>query len=127
MARLASLAPKLAALTYADGYGHDDLDRLLVDVDVGLIPVMWHDNLPQVAIEMHARHIPLLCANMGGAQELGRCPDMVFRAGNVGDFHTRIAALLAGEVDMAAYWQGAMAPVEMEGHVAELMAVYRGS
>ena len=46
----------------------------------GVVPVLWHDNLPQVAIEMHARHIPLLTSDMGGAQELGNCPEMVFAA-----------------------------------------------
>lgn len=124
MARLASLAPRLAGLTHADGYSHSDLDGLLARVDVGLIPVLWHDNLPQVAIEMHARHIPLLCADRGGAPELGCCPEMVFRAGDIADFHARIAALLAGEVDMQSYWRGAMAPVEMEDHLMELMEHY---
>ena len=125
MARLRDLAPKLAGLTHADGYTHDDLERLLAGVDVGLIPVLWHDNLPQVAIEMHARHIPILCADMGGAQELGRCPEMVFAAGDITDFHARIAALLDGKVDMTAYWQGAMAPVGMDSHLNDLMRHYR--
>lgn len=124
MDRLKELAPKLAGLTHADGYSHGDLDRLLSAVDVGLIPVLWHDNLPQVAIEMHARHIPLLCADMGGAQELGNCPDMVFTAGDIDDFHARIAALLAGEVDMEAYWQGARVPVDMDTHLNDLMGHY---
>ena len=125
MGRLKDLAPRLAGLTYADGYAHDDLDRLLRSVDVGLVPVLWHDNLPQVAIEMHARHIPLLTADMGGAQELGGCAEMVFRAGDIADFHKRIAALLAGDVDMAAYWQGAMTPPSMTQHLEELMGHYR--
>ena len=124
MTRLAALAPKLAALEHHDGYNHGELDSLLADVDVGLIPVMWHDNLPQVAIEMHARRLALLCSDMGGAQELGGCAQMVFRAGDVEAFRARIAALLAGEVDMDAYWRGAMAPVGMVAHVDELMAVY---
>ncbi len=127
MDRLSDLAPKLAGLTHANGYSHDDLDRLLAKVDVGLIPVLWHDNLPQVAIEMHARHIPLLCADMGGAQELGNCPDMVFAAGDVADFHARVGALLAGEVDMDAYWRGAMTPVDMRDHLSALMGYYDGT
>ncbi|MFZ7094105.1 glycosyltransferase [Primorskyibacter sp. 2E233] len=124
MDRLSELSSKLAELTHANGYAHDDLDRLLEKVDVGLVPVLWHDNLPQVAIEMHARHIPLLCADMGGAAELGRCPDMVFAAGDIKSFHDRIAALLAGEIDMQAYWQGAMAPVDMDSHLTDLLAIY---
>ncbi|WP_136444153.1 glycosyltransferase [Pacificoceanicola onchidii] len=125
MDRLSELSGRLAGLTHADGYSHDDLDRLLAQVDVGLIPVLWHDNLPQVAIEMHARHIPLLCSDMGGAQELGNSAQMSFAAGDVASFHDRIRALLHGEVDMDAYWQGARAPVEMQTHLADLMAHYR--
>ena len=124
MARLETLRPRLAELAYHDGYVRDDLDRLLAGVDIGLVPVLWHDNLPQVAIEMHARHIPLLTADMGGARELGRDPAMVFPAGDTGAFQARITALLAGEVDFTAYWAGAMPPVTMPSHVADLKGHY---
>jgi glycosyltransferase involved in cell wall biosynthesis len=124
MSRIAALSARLAEVDYADGYIHDDLDQLLAQVDIGLIPVMWHDNLPQVAIEMHARHIPLLCADMGGARELGNCPDMVFHAGDIAGFQARIETILAGGVDFTAYWQGAMAPVDMAAHLRDLHRHY---
>ncbi len=124
MGRVADLGKRLAEVDYADGYSHDDLDRLLAQVDVGLVPVLWHDNLPQVAIEMHARHIPLLTADMGGAQELGNCPEMVFRAGDIAAFHDRIRALLAGEVNFDRYWKGARAPVDMAAHLDDLWHHY---
>lgn len=126
MARVAALGNHLGEVDYANGYSHDDLDRLLAQVDVGLVPVLWHDNLPQVALEMHARHIPLLCADMGGAQELGNCPDMVFPAGDIAAFHARIAALLDGSVDFDRYWQSARAPTDMAGHIEGLLPHYQG-
>ncbi|KAF0674597.1 glycosyltransferase [Profundibacterium mesophilum] len=125
VARLSRLAPRLAQLVHLDGYGHDNLDAILSDVDVGLVPVQWEDNLPQVAIEMHARHIPLLTSDLGGAQELGNTPSMVFRAGDAASFAARIAALLEGGIDIDAYWRNAMAPVGMEAHLQELLALYR--
>lgn len=124
MARLMTLGGRLAGLTFRDGYGAQDLDDLLQAVDVGVIPVLWHDNLPQVAIEMHARHIPLLTADRGGAQELGNCPDMVFAAGNIAAFHNRINALLSDQFDPNAYWQGALAPVSMPDHIEALFQDY---
>ncbi len=127
MDRVRDLSAHLAEVDYANGYGHDDLDRLLAPVDVGVLPVLWHDNLPQVAIEMHARHIPLLTSDLGGAQELGNCSDMVFPAGDVAAFQGRIAALLSGEIDMDAYWRSAVPPVGMAQHINELMALYAGS
>lgn len=124
MDRLSMLTPQLASLSYVDGYSHDQLDGLLADVDLGVIPVLWQDNLPQVAIEMHARHIPLLTSDMGGAHELSRCPEMVFKAGSIADFTARITAILNGEITSSAYWHNAQAPVSMPKHLAELRELW---
>lgn len=124
MARLSALNSHLAEVTHMDGYSHDDLDDLLADIDVGVVPVLWHDNLPQVAIELHSRHIPLLTADMGGAKELGNCPEMTFTAGDIDAFHARIAAILDNRIDMDAYWYSARPPTTMDTHINELIAHY---
>jgi hypothetical protein len=124
MDRITALSERFASMLFADGYAHDQLDELLSEVDLGVVPVLWEDNLPQVAIEMHARHIPLLTSDLGGAQELGNCPDMVFRAGDTQDFAARIGAILDGAVSVDDYWRGAMAPYSMQDHLLELQAVY---
>ncbi len=125
MRRLELLKVRLGGVAHLDGYSHDGLDDLLRDVDVGVIPVLWEDNLPQVAIEMHARHIPLLTSDMGGAQELAGDADMVFAAGDIDSFIDRIRALLAGKVDMQRYWQNAQAPQTMTRHLDELNRLYK--
>lgn len=127
MEQFEDLAEHFASVSYANGYTHDSLDDILAGVDVGLVPVLWEDNLPQVAIEMHARHIPLLTADRGGAQELGNCSDMVFKAGDEEDFAARVQALLEGQIDLGAYWAGAMAPRSMAEHLAELKTLYQAA
>ena len=127
MARLRALTSRLAELRLIDGYTHDGLDDLLADVDLGLVPVMWEDNLPQVAIELHARHIPLMTSDRGGAQELGRCPDLTFRAGDTTDFVRVLENVLEGRITPAAYWRNAMAPVTMPAHLAQLLTHYEGT
>lgn len=125
--RLRALSGRLASVAHADGYDHTTLDAVLQGVDVGVVPVLWEDNLPQVAIEMHARHIPLLTSDRGGARELSGCDAMVFRAGDTAGFADRIAALLDGRVTAADYWAGPVrAPVGMAEHLAALRAVYAG-
>lgn len=125
MERVHRLKDHLAGVIYHDGYTHAQLETVLAPVDVGVVPVLWHDNLPQVAIEMHARHIPLLTAAMGGAPELGNCPDMVFAPGDIDSFARSVQALLAGHIDFAAYWRGAMAPVTIDAHISDLLEVYQ--
>ncbi len=124
VARLKALAPRLAELRMVDGYTHAGLDELLADVDLGLVPVMWEDNLPQVAIEMHARHIPLMTSDRGGAQELGRCPALTFRAGDTADFARVLETVLEERITPSNYWHNAMPPVTMEAHLAQLLPIY---
>lgn len=124
MDRITRLSDRFASVLFADGYAHDELDELLEHVDLGIIPVLWEDNLPQVAIEMHARHIPLLTSDLGGAQELGNTSDFVFKAGDSKDFIKKIKAMLNGEVWLEDYWKNAMAPYSMDDHIQELKNVY---
>ncbi len=124
MDRISRLSERFASVLFADGYSHDQLDDILAEVDLGVIPVLWEDNLPQVAIEMHARHIPLLTSDLGGAQELGNCPEMVFRAGDSKDFARRLRAVLDGRITSEEYWKNARAPHSMDEHLRELTAVY---
>lgn len=125
MLRLSALSDRFLDVQYANGYSHKELDTLLADVDLGVVPVLWEDNLPQVAIEMHARHIPLLTSDLGGAQELARCPDMVFRSGSIPAFHDAITNILAGRISSAEYWRHALVPVSMEEHLDQLLAIFR--
>jgi hypothetical protein len=127
LARLRAVAARCASLTFHDGYRQQELDAILAGVDVGVVPVLWEDALPQVALEMHARRIPLLTSDRGGARELAGCAAMVFRAGDAGDFADRIAALMAGRITAAAYWAGPVrAPVDMAAHLAALRGHYAG-
>lgn len=125
MALMAQAAGALAELRHVNGYSHDQLEAILSDVDLGVVPVIWEDSLPQVAIEMHARHIPLLTSDRGGARELGRCPDLVFRAGDAQDFAAALARVLDGAVQPARYWDNTMPPVGMPEHLDALVALYR--
>ena len=120
------LRPRLASVTHRPGYAHAELDDLLAGVDLGVVPVLWEDNLPQVAIEMHARHIPLLCSDRGGARELGQCDALVFRAGDAGDFARALAGVLDGQVQPADYFRTARAPLDMDSHARAMLAHYAG-
>jgi glycosyltransferase involved in cell wall biosynthesis len=124
--RLDALAPRLASFRHFDGYARGDLDRVLAGVDLGLVPGLWEDPLPQVALEMHARRIPLLTSDRGGARELGRCPALVFPAGDAAAFAARLAGLLEPGLDLAAYWAGARPPVSPADHVDALLRIHAG-
>lgn len=92
--RIKRMAHRFAAVTFYDGYTHAQLPRILADVDLGVVPVLWEDNLPQVAIECVASGVPILTSDRGGASELLDCPSLVFRAGSFASFYGRLQAIL---------------------------------
>lgn len=92
--RIRRMAHRFDAVTFHNGYTHAQLPQILAGVDLGVIPVLWEDNLPQVAIECVASGVPILTSDRGGARELLDCPGLVFRAGSIRDFYGRLEAIL---------------------------------
>lgn len=108
----------------SNGYRRDDLHTLLARTDIGLVPQIWEDCLPQTALEMHCHGIPLFCSDRGGAKELAGCRDFVFRAGDDKDFVEKLARILRGETPLAHYWDKAKTPQSIDEHVKTLVQRY---
>ena len=106
------------------GYSHKDLNWILKGVHLGVIPVMWEDNLPQIAIEMVAHGVPVLCSSFGGASEL--CDSELFRfeGGNEEDFLKKLIYLLKNPEKIHEYWKHHKGLTTMKMHFAELSNVY---
>ncbi len=122
--RINEMRPRFAGLEHIDGYKHTDLPRLLADVDLGVVPVLWEDNLPQVALEVMSHGVPVLCSDKGGAQELGGNPDFVFAAGSHEGFADTLRRLQTGDVPLSGFWDTAMKLRSMEDHLKELFGLY---
>jgi glycosyltransferase involved in cell wall biosynthesis len=123
-ARLLALASRFRDLRYFDGYTHANLDQVLAGVNLGLIPVLWEDNLPQTAIELVSRGIPILTSDRGGAQEIAESPAFVFRAGEVDDFIDHVSRIADRTLPLFAFWRTPMRIVSMDEHLADLMTYY---
>ena len=125
MTRLTRLAQKLDDVLHYDGYKHSDLARILADADVGIVPVQWEDNLPQVAIEMVAHGLPIVTSDRGGAQELGgHNQGFVFSAESAESLVSTLESLADGTTPLRAYWDHAMDLWTMDAHSERLMKIY---
>lgn len=124
LAKLYGQIWKFNSISHADGYTHDSLPKILENTDVGIVPVQWEDNLPQVAIEMHARKIPLITSNRGGAQELGNNGKFIFKSSSKEELYQVLERIINGEVKHEDYWATAMKPVSMDEHCEKLTNVF---
>lgn len=111
-------------LTIYDGYTHSELSSILKNVNLGIVPVLWEDNLPQVAIEMVALGVPILCSSFGGANELCKCDKFIFKGGDTTDFLKKLKTLEQNKNLLDLYWRNHTPLTTMQAHTQELMSLY---
>ena len=124
LTRLKTLRSRLRSVNYYNGFTHATLDRIIAPVNLGVVPVLWEDNLPQVAIEIVSRGIPILTSDRGGAGEIASNPDFSFKAGDVLSFNERLQSIVTGDLSLKAFWDSSIRIFSMEEHVADLMHFY---
>ncbi len=118
---------KFADFIYKDGYTRNEIKSMLATQDLGIIPSLWEDALPQVAIEMAANGVPVLSSDRGGASELSDDHRFIFRAGDIEDFIRHITEIAENPRLLNEYWNGFHALTTMERHISELYDIYRGT
>ena len=121
---VAGLAKTLRGVTLHNGYDAGSLPSLLADVSLGIIPSLWEDNLPQVAIEFVAAGIPILVSDRGGASEIGGHADFVFQAGSIPSFTQALGRIVDGEVALGDFWTKPPNIRPVATHVDELLRMY---
>lgn len=128
MNRLIALSDQMLDIVHFDGYTHEQLETILDGVDVGMIPVQWEDNLPQVATEMVAHGVPLITSHRGGAKELGGDNSaFVFKASDKAALVEIWRRLIEGELQPGDYWANAMNLTTMDDHLERLMELWATS
>ena len=105
-------------------YTHDELKQLCKDRDLSIIPVLWEDCLPQIAIESVANGVPILCSSAGGASELTSNELFKFECGNKKDLQDKIIYFLENPEKIDSYWEGHKGLVTLKDHYLELAECY---
>jgi hypothetical protein len=125
MNRLIALSDQMADIIHFDGYTHEQLSTILDGVDVGMVPVQWEDNLPQVATEMVAHGVPIITSHRGGAKELGgENAAFIFNSSSKEELIEIWRRLAEGELQPGDYWSSAMSLTTMEDHLNRLMELW---
>ena len=106
------------------GYTHSQLPDILKEANLGVIPVLWEDNLPQVAIEMVALGVPVLCSSAGGASELCTSERFRFEAGNTEEFLEKLKYFIENPEETDDYWNHHSGLVTMKQHFDEMAGFY---
>ncbi len=122
---LNKLETKYHKIYRINGYTHNELADLLTDVDLGIVPVIWEDNLPQVAIEMVANGVPILASSLGGPSELSNAEEFKFEGGNVDDFIYKLINIIDNPQIIEKFWKQKNKLISNEEHINSLLDIYR--
>lgn len=107
-----------------NGYTHDDFDWIFDSAHLSIVPVLWEDNLPQIAIESVAYGVPVLASSAGGPSELTGSPKFKFECGNEEDFLNKLIHFVKNPDELKEYWNFHNGLVTLEEHIKELFKVY---
>ncbi len=106
------------------GYTHDDLADIFSGCNLSIVPVLWEDNLPQIAIESVAYGVPVLASSCGGASELTESQLFRFEGGNKEALLEKIRHFVDCPEDLEKYWAGHSGLKTMVDHWKELLPYY---
>ena len=111
-------------VTIIHGYRHHDLEQIMNGAHLGFVPVLWEDNLPQIAIEMAALGVPVLTSDVGGASELCSSKLFTFKAGDKEDFLEKLTYLFLNRDKLNEYWKHHKGLVTMGEHIKSICKYY---
>ncbi|WP_180170716.1 glycosyltransferase [Acinetobacter sp. YH12027] len=123
--RLETLKEKFEYLKLYNGYNHKNILNILESIDVGIIPVQWEDNLPQVAIELVSSGTPILTSDLGGASEIfSKDTKFIFKHNDVNDFYSKLEFLTSNPGNLSLFWRNQINIFSMDSHLNKLMINY---
>lgn len=123
-AEIYTMCSKFRSLKVIQGYTHADLENIFSGCNLSIVPVLWEDNLPQIAIESVAYGVPVLASSAGGASELCDSDLFKFECGNSDDMLDKIKHFVDNPEDLEEYWKNHHGLVTMTMHWEELAKFY---
>lgn len=123
--RIERLSEKFHKVYLYNGYTHDNMNDILKNVHLGIVPVLWEDNLPQIAIEFVSMGIPILTSHLGGAKELSSAEEFCFCAGDHDDFIKKIKAMVDDPLLLHQYFEQGKKLTTMDEHIKDLIKIYQ--
>lgn len=120
-----ALVHSFAKVSFYNGFSKENQRELLSQIDLGIVPSLWEDNLPQIAIEYVAAGIPILSSDAGGASELCHDKRFVFAASDENDLKNKIIQFAEAPERVNQFWSSEVILTTMESHLEELSKIYQ--
>jgi glycosyltransferase involved in cell wall biosynthesis len=124
---LRKIASGESRIAFCGTFGNRHIADVLDGIDVLVIPSLWHENMPLVALSAQAAGCPLVASDIGGMSDVvvhGK-NGLLFARGSSVELAELIVRLSADDGLLARLSSQAISPTDTESYVDELEAEYR--
>jgi len=100
---------------------------VLDEIDILIIPSLWHENMPLVSLSAQAAGCPLIASDIGGISDIVAHDKngLLFKPGSAHDLRDRILQLLNDRKLLNRLSYAAITPLNIDQYVEELDIEYR--
>jgi glycosyltransferase involved in cell wall biosynthesis len=116
-----------AAVQFKGAFSHHQLGEVLSDIDLLVVPSLWHENNPRVIQEGFAAKIPVIASNVDGISEFVEpgSNGLLFERGNVEDLSKHLQRIVQ-EPDLLGKLRAGIKPVKsIEEEISEFVRIYK--
>ncbi|MCJ7694897.1 MAG: glycosyltransferase, partial [Anaerolineaceae bacterium] len=108
------------------GFSHDQLGEVLSEIDVLVVPSVWHENNPRVIQEAFAAQTPVIASNVGGMAEFVQheVNGLLFDRSNEIDLARQLSRIVNEEGLLERLRCGIKPVKKIEVEVEELIKIY---
>jgi glycosyltransferase involved in cell wall biosynthesis len=123
---LSSFKGREKSITFCGGFSHDQLGKVLSEIDVLIVPSQWQENNPRVIQEAFASKTPVVASNVGGIVEFVKhdVNGLLFERSNEEDLSRQMYRFI-NEPGLFQRLRTGINPVKnIETEVEELLVIY---
>jgi len=103
---------------------NNDLKEILKGCHLGVVPVMWEENIPQITTEIIAYGVPILSSSLSSVSELCKSELFIFKGGNTDDFINKLVHFIEKPEDLDEYWKYHTGLNTMSEHWKEIVKYF---
>lgn len=113
-------------IEFRDKYRYEELDKILHQADVGIVPPIWHDNAPQVVLEMFSAGLPIIGSNVGGIPDFVKhnVNGFLFQYDDVDDLKNKMLNFITNPSLIDCFKKNIPKIKNMENHATEIESIY---
>ncbi len=109
-------------------YDNKDIASVLSEIDILVVPSIWHENSPLTIHEAFMARIPVITSNIGGMAELvqDRVNGFLFQVGDSKDLAKKMQMLIDTPDLIERLGKNVKSVIPIENHASEIREIYRG-